>query len=310
MSKLRLALSIVVAVMFLIAATSCFVKVTEIEQGYESGGPVDFDDGGEPPVIPEGMVYVPCGIFTMGNTSFQGMYNEQPAHEVALSSFFIGKYEVTQAEYSQYMQADSCWTSEYGLGDNYPAYNVSWYDAIKYCNLRSMAEGLTPCYKIFGGTDPANWGSPNSTWNGVTCDWNANGYRLPTEAEWEYAARGATDEPNYLCSGSDDADSVAWYHYNSEGTSHPVGTKAPNGIGTYDMSGNVMEWCWDWYFRYFKRNEPLQNPIGPKTGTSRLLRGGCWCYSAAGCSVSSRIKSSPSGSGYNYIGFRVCRSIR
>ena len=301
MNKMRLILIFVLAVMLAITATSCSKKTTEID---------DTGDDGEPPVVPAGMIYVPGGTFTMGNTSGQGFSNEQPAHKVTLRSFFIGKYEVTQAEYSQYMQPGSDWTSDYGLGDDYPAYYISWFAIIKYCNLRSLAEGLTPVYKISGSTNPADWGevptSPNATWNAVICNWKANGYRLPTEAEWEYAARGATNDPDYFYSGSDDIDAVAWNANNSGSTSHPVGTKAPNGIGIHDMSGNVWEWCWDWYDVYSGRVQT--NPTGPKTGISRLQRGGYWGYSNADCSVSCRVKCSPSDSRYNSVGFRICRT--
>ena len=246
----------------------------------------------------------------MGDTRGQGYEDELPTHTVTLNSFYIGKYEVTQAEYSQYMPNPG-WESIYGLGDNYPAYYVSWYAVLKYCNLRSIAEGLTPCYTINGSTNPANWGavptSNNSTWNSAICNWNANGYRLPTEAEWEYAARGATNNPDYLYSGSDDINAVAWYESNSGQISHPVGTKAPNGIGTYDMSGNVYEWCWDWYGYGYYSSSPQNNPTGPASGSFRVTRGGGWGFSASYCRVANRGCSDPDGSG-SYIGFRLCRS--
>jgi len=264
------------------------------------------------------MVYVPAGIFTMGDTQ-SGQWNDAlPTHSVSLSSFYIGKYEVTQAEYSQFMQSDmqpaEGWTSGLGMGDNYPAYAITWYYILKYCNLRSIAEGLTPVYIINGSTNPLNWGampsSSNANWNAAICNWNANGYRLPTEAEWEYAARGAADTPDYMYSGSDNIDDVAWYaNDNNSNSCRPVGTKAPNGLGIYDMSGNVDEWCWDWYSSY--SNEALNNPTGPTIGNYRLVRGGGWAADDAAfeCWISYR-DSQGHHPDYDSCdgGFRLCRT--
>ncbi len=259
-------------------------------------------------VPPDNMVYVPGGSFTMGDTRGQGDWTELPTHTVTLNSFYIGKYEVTQAEYSQYMPSPN-WTSNNGLGANYPAYFVSWYAAIKYCNLRSLAEGLTPCYWISSSINPDNWGevptSQNATWDAVICNWDANGYRLPTEAEWEYTARATTNNPDYLYSGSNDINAVAWYGSNSGSATHPVGTRASNGIGTYDMSGNVREWCWDWNGNY--SGSPQNNPTGPESGNGRLLRGGGWIDNTTYCRVACRNSNSPYSSLFTY-GFRLCRS--
>lgn len=262
----------------------------------------------------ESFVYVPGGTFTMGDTHGVGSSNELPTHIVTLNSFYIGKYEVTQLEYSQYMQPGNAWISNHGLGDIYPAYNVSWYAILKYCNLRSMAEGLTPVYSISGSTNPANWGvvptSSNSTWDAAICNWSANGYRLPTEAEWEYAARGATNDPDYLYSGSDDINVVAWYSgNNSPDGSKPVGTKAPNGLGLYDMSGNVYETCWDWYSSTFYNSSSSNNPHGPSTGSNRISRGGCWRGDAEICRVANRSATAPDSDGSYHVGIRLCRAL-
>ncbi len=258
------------------------------------------------------MIFVPGGSFTMGDIREQGSSDELPTHTVTLNSFYIGKYELTQAEYSQYMPNPG-WTSNRGLGPNYPAYYVSWYAAVKYCNLRSMAEGFTPCYTIGGSTNPANWGAVptednNATWDAVICNWSANGYRLLTEAEWEYAARGATNNPDYLYSGSDDISAVAWYNSNSGDTSHPVGTKAPNGIGTYDMSGNLWEWCWDWFSNSYYSSSPQHNPTGPASGYSRVLRGGSWSSDTSYCRVANRCVHDPYIRLNLSVGFRLCRT--
>ena len=262
--------------------------------------------------VPAGFVYVPGGTFTMGDTRGGGDSDELPTHIVTLNSFLLGKYEVTQAEYAQYMTPGSSWTSSYGLGNNYPAYYVSWYAILKYCNLRSMAEGLTPVYTISGSTNPASWGtvptSSNATWNAAICNWSANGYRLPTEAEWEYAARGAMNTPDYLYSGSDDVNAVAWYSgNNSPNGSKPVGTKAANGLGLHEMSGNLWEWCWDWYGSGYYSSSPGSNPTGPASGSYRVARGGSWDYSATICRVANRWGSFSYGD-LTYNGFRLCRS--
>ncbi|MGI6197997.1 MAG: formylglycine-generating enzyme family protein [Candidatus Cloacimonadaceae bacterium] len=296
MRKMRFALILVAVVMLVLTAMSCGKKPTE------------------PTVTPGEMVLVPGGTFTMGDTRNVGLYGALPAHTVTLNSFYIGKYEVTQGEYSKYMQPAQEWTSEYGLGDTYPAYGVSWYAAIKYCNLRSMAEGLTPCYKILDSTNPVHWGEvPNTfddTWDSATCNWKAGGYRLPTEAEWEYAARGRTNDPDYLYSGSENINAVAWYYGNSGGTSHPVGTKAPNGINLYDMSGNVVEWCWNWEDFEPSGTDPQTDPTGPDNGYLRIQRGGDWECDDSGpeyCSISTRRFVHQQRAHFTY-GFRLCRS--
>ena len=254
-------------------------------------------------------VFIPGGTFIMGRTTGNGDDDELPIHSVTLNPYHIGKYEVTQAEYASIMGTNPA--SGNGVGDSYPVYYVSWYAAIKYCNLRSLAEGLMPVYEISGSTDPATWGtvptSSNATWNAAVCNWNASGYRLPTEAEWEYAARGAATIPDYLYTGSDNINTVAWWYSNSGGNAHPVGTKASNGIGSYDMSGNVWEWCWDWYSSTYYSVSPSDNPTGPASGSNRSTSGGAFTSGEHHCRVANRSSTGPSSSNNN-LGFRLCRS--
>ena len=253
--------------------------------------------------IPERFVLIPAETFQMGST--ERYDKNKPVHEVTITKpFYMGKYEVTQAEYEKYCSYTgiSSPSSSYGDGDNYPAYNVSWYAALVYCNKRSMAEGLTPCYSISVSTNPEDWGdvpiSSNSTWNAVECNWNANGYRLPTEAEWEYAARAGDNTVDSLTySGTRDVNELgdyAWYYDDSNYTTyivgtHKVGTKLPNAYGLYDMSGNVWEWCWNWSTdKYDTEAEGGSDPTGSSAGSHRVLRGGCWWFDSDYCAVSCR----------------------
>jgi Uncharacterized conserved protein len=247
----------------------------------------------------DNFIRVEGGTFQMG--SINGENHERPVHTVTVKSFSISKYEVTQKEWYEIMgttirqqrdMADKS-LSIYGEGDNYPMYYVNWYEVVEYCNRRSIKEGLTPAYR--------------STGDNIICDWNANGYRLPTEAEWEFAAKGGTKE--YITteySGSNSVGAVAWYESNSNNSTHPVGTKAANNLGIYDMSGNVWEWCWDWYGDYTSSSQT--DPRGAVSGTLRVLRGGGWGSSAAYIRSACRyIIRAPSYRGY-FIGFRLVRS--
>lgn len=263
------------------------------------------------------MVLIPAGTFQMGNNA--GNDSEKPVHRVTITKdFYMGKYEVTQKEYEKYCSYGvNAPTSTYGDGNNYPVYYVSWYDAIVYCNKRSIAEGLTPCYSISEKIDPSEWGtvptSSNSTWNEIVCNWNANGYRLPTEAEWEYAARAGDSTINELTWSGIKYENIlrdyAWYNDNSNSTTHEVGTKIFNSFDLYDMSGNVMEWCWNWSTdTYDSITEGGSNPTGASSGKSRASRGGSYNSGARNCTISNRLYSYYPHHSSNFLGFRVVRS--
>jgi len=233
------------------------------------------------------MVLVEGGTFRMGSTG--GDDDEEPVHSVTVSSFYLSKYEVTQGLWKEVMGNNPSNTN-YGIGNSNPVNNVSWYDAVRFCNKLSERDGLDPAYRI-SGTD-------------VRCDWSKNGYRLPTEAEWEYAARGGNKSRGYTYAGSNSIGDVAWYHTNSRGNTHPVGQKRPNELGLYDMSGNVWEWCWDRYGSYSRGSQT--DPRGASSGRGRVFRGGGWGYGASCCRAAFRGINDPTDRDGN-LGVRAAR---
>jgi sulfatase modifying factor 1 len=242
------------------------------------------------------MVLVKGGSFMMGSNSGT---DEKPPHEVQVSDFYIGRYEVTQAQYRRVTGK----SPSYFSGDSLPVEQVSWHEAIAFCNALSEQEGLRQVYTISGAT--------------VSADFGADGYRLPTEAEWEYAARGGeyaarggemATKGGATFAGSTNVDQVAWYDANSGNTTHPVGQKDPNALGLYDMSGNVWEWCWDLYGWYDLR-VPLVDPQGPRFITSYgtyVHRGGSWDFSATIARSTNRGSANPDSRASN-LGFRLAR---
>ena len=231
------------------------------------------------------LVFVEGDTFQMDSTD--GESDEELFHSVTVSNFHISKYPVTQKQWIDVMGSNP----SHFKGDNLPVENISWYDAVDFCNKLSQKEGLTPAYTI-NGTD-------------VTCNWKAIGYRLPTEAEWEFAAKGGNKSKGFVYAGSDNIDEVAWYESNSGNKTHAVGTKKANELGIYDMAGNVWEWCWDWKAPYSSSAKP--NPSGPDSGFYRILRGGSCCFNAERCRSASRGINYPNHSDHNG-GFRVVRN--
>lgn len=235
--------------------------------------------------IPEDFILVEGGTFTMGAND--GLGNEKPIHTVAVDSFYIKKTEVTQREWNAVMGNNP---SQF-QGEDRPVERISWFDAIDYCNALSQIEELLPAYSINGEE--------------VSVNWNANGYRLPTEAEWEYAARGGINSNSYTYSGANAVDDAGWHVGNSGAGTHPVAAKTANELGLFDMSGNVWEWCWDWYGDYSPQDS--LNPRGAAEGFRRVLRGGSWYYKEQYHRPASRHNLIPSNSGYD-IGLRLVRT--
>jgi formylglycine-generating enzyme required for sulfatase activity len=273
------------------------------------------------------MVLIPAGSFQMGDSFGDGFSDELPVHTVMVSAFTMDTFEVTKGLWDEV----ATWAAGSGYdigakdGDgkaaDHPVYHVSWYEAVKWANARSEKEGLTPCYTVDGSIYRTGQG------DNPTCNWSASGYRLPTEAEWEKAARGGaagrrfpwsdTDEiqhsrANYHSDSSYSYDTSPTREYHPDGDTasmpytSPVGSFAPNGYGLYDMAGNVWEWCWDWYGESTYASSPGSDARGPASGPARVLRGGGWFGYASGCRVSHRARWPVRE--FDSLGFRLVRT--
>lgn len=272
---------------------------------------------------PVGYGLVPAGQFSMGDATDDGTGDEKPVHGVYLEEFYVGQKEVTLSEW----RAVYTWATQNGYGftttgsgksGTHPVQSVNWYDAVKWCNAKSELSGLGPCYRADGSIYRTGQSTP-------TCDWTASGYRLPTEAEWERAARGGQsgqrfpwgaiinhDHANYRGTTFPyEAPQQTGFHptYETDGQpfTSPPGRFAANGYGLFDAAGNVNEWCWDWFStNYYSDSSASLSPHGPDNGTYRVFRGGSWEYTADGCRVSCRQSNQPFGN-YDDLGLRVVR---
>ncbi|WP_089721131.1 formylglycine-generating enzyme family protein [Candidatus Entotheonella palauensis] len=248
------------------------------------------------PVIDEllEMVELDGGTFRMGSpdSDRDALKREKPQHDVTVSAFAMSRYPVTRQLYRRLLAPPVRWERE-DLDDRLPANDLNWFEAVAFCNALSRHMGLQPCYRIIG--------------THVEWDMEADGYRLPTEAEWEYACRGRTATKWFFGDNAAELDAYAWYARNSGFRVHPVGEKASNPWGLHDMIGNVLEWCWDWSRDY--SSEDRFDPTGPADGVFRVLRGGWSFDNPAGLRSAVRFRGMPEGRRGD-VGFRCVRRSR
>jgi formylglycine-generating enzyme required for sulfatase activity len=277
--------------------------------------------------MPGGMAFIPGGIFDMGSEDAESSVNERPVHAVHVSPFFMDVHEVRKSLWDEvWLWAVSNGYSFSHAGDGkgpeHPVHSLDWYDCVKWCNARSEREGLVPCYGVAGSVYREGQANPE-------CAWTSGGYRLPTEAEWEKAARGGLRRQrfpwgdadtiqharaNYLSSDTNafDTSETRGYHPQYEdGTmpfTSPVGSFPSNPYGLHDMAGNVIEYCWDWFVSTYYAGSPADDPVGPEGGTDRVIRGGSWQHDAKIQRCSLRTKVPPAAIG-NRRGFRCARGL-
>lgn len=246
------------------------------------------------------MVLVEGGTFIMGSDKKnpKAEKDEFDAREVTVSSFEMSKFEVTVYEWSNFIKENKMKmppAQKWGLNDDFPITNVTWEDAVWFCNWLSKKNFLEPVYSIKNGQ--------------IYCDFDKNGYRLPTEAEWEYAAKGGNKSKGTTYSGNNNLEILAWYGKNSNKSPKTVGTKIPNELGIYDMTGNVWEWCWDYYNEYYYSYGDSNNPRGPEKGLNRSLRGGSWDTMDPYLRIANRSSVNQKDSN-GYYGVRVVKNAK
>lgn len=250
------------------------------------------------------MILIEGGNFQMGDRTQNGRTNELPLRNVTVGSFYLSAYEVAYEDFLAYSRATWVEPPEsYGWeGAGLPVVGVSWFEAVRYCNWLSGQQGLSPCYEISAANEP----EAPFPWR-VRCRFEANGYRLPTEAEWEFAARGGSASRGFVGSGGDEVDKIGWHFGNAVSGARARGKLVANELGLFDMSGNAAEWCWDVYEPVYNSGQTYR-PTGPADGELRVVRGGSWYDPHHELRASARRGFDPRQREQAFIGFRLARS--